>query len=64
MNKRAFILIMFIFVCSLLFSEVKYLSGQKNLSKLKGANPINVFLTFEGTIIYDVSIDVFVNING
>ncbi|MBN2479589.1 MAG: hypothetical protein JXA94_05115 [Parachlamydiales bacterium] len=60
MSKKILVLTILIFISFLLHSKVKYLSGEKNLSKLKDANPVSVLLTFKGTLIYDVSIDQYI----
>lgn len=53
MKKFFLITIFFVFVCIFIYSNLYVTSGRNNLSKLKGAKPIYIILTFNGTLIYN-----------
>lgn len=59
--KKLFIqLFLITFIMTSIQAKIIMKSGENNKTLLKGAKPVYVYLTFNGTIIYDVSINQYI----
>lgn len=61
MKKSQLITFILLFLCFNVFCEITVVSGRNNLSMLKNAKPIYILYTFNGTQIYKVPMDEFIN---